>query len=56
METARKARGEYKAPACGAGPAAVADLGNFQQVILNQLPTDPNERIVYKCSAAKPAG
>jgi hypothetical protein len=34
----------------------VADLGNFQQVILNQLPADPNERIVYKCSAAKPAG
>jgi serine protease Do len=55
METARKARGEYKAPACGAGPAAVADLGNFQQVILNQLPTDPNERIVYKCSEAQPA-
>jgi hypothetical protein len=51
MEAARKARGEYKAPACGAGPAAVADLGNYQQAILNQLPTNPNERIVYKCSA-----
>lgn len=51
METARTARSEYKAPACGAGPAAVADLGNFQQVILNQLPVDPNERIIYKCSA-----
>lgn len=56
MEAARKARGEYKAPACGAGPAAVADLGNFQQVILNQLPTDPNERIVYKCSATRGSG
>lgn len=51
MEEARKARGEYKSPACGAGPAAVADLGNSQQVILNLLPADPNERIVYKCSA-----
>jgi hypothetical protein len=51
MDAARKARGEYKAPACGAGPAAVADLGNSQQVILGQLPSDPNERIIYKCSA-----
>ncbi len=53
MDAARKARGEYKAPACGAGPAAVADLGNSQRVILDQLPGDPNERIVYKCSEAK---
>ncbi|MFK4002699.1 serine protease [Qipengyuania sp. NPDC077563] len=48
MSEARKARGKYKAPSCGAERAA-STLGNLQGEVLGQLPRQPNERLVYQC-------
>lgn len=50
MVEARKARGAYSAPQCGEENAA-ATLGNSQRAVLALLPTQPNERLVYNCSA-----
>lgn len=50
MTRARAARGEFKAPECGAGEEAVREFGARQQTILSLLPEQPNERLVYKCS------
>jgi hypothetical protein len=50
MDRARKARGEFKAPACGADRQAALDLGAQQAAILSLLPERPNERLVYKCA------
>jgi hypothetical protein len=52
MATARTARGEYEAPSCGAGPDAARDFGAAQQAVISLLPPQPNERLVYRCSAA----
>ncbi len=49
MDRARKARGEFKAPACSADRQAALDLGARQAAILSLLPERPNERLVYKC-------
>ncbi|MBY6129210.1 serine protease [Qipengyuania aquimaris] len=48
MNEAREARGKYTAPVCGAEGAAV-QLGDLQGEVLGQLPTQPNERLVYRC-------
>ncbi|HYD25009.1 MAG TPA: serine protease, partial [Croceibacterium sp.] len=50
MARARTARGEYDAPACGAGDEAARELGARQAAILALLPERPNERLVYKCA------
>jgi hypothetical protein len=52
MARVRTARGEFQAPSCGAGDAAARNLGAQQQAVLSLLPAQPNERLVYKCSAA----
>jgi serine protease Do len=52
MATARTARAEYEAPACGAGEDAGQELGARQQAILSLLPAQPNERLVYRCTGA----
>ena len=48
LNEAREARGKYTAPVCGAEGAAV-QLGDLQGEVLGQLPTQPNERLVYRC-------
>ena len=53
MATARTARAEYDAPACGAGEDAGQELGARQQAILSLLPAQPNERLVYRCTGGK---
>ena len=55
MTLARSARGEYQAPACGAGEQAARELDMRQQDVLGLLPASPNERLVYDCTAS-PAG
>jgi hypothetical protein len=50
MASARKARGEFTAPACGASREAAAELGTKQASIVSLLPQRPNERLVYRCS------
>jgi hypothetical protein len=52
MTRARTARGEVKAPECGAGREAALALGAQQEAIVALLPERPNERLVYKCTAA----
>nr|WP_119084654.1 serine protease [Altererythrobacter sp. B11] len=51
MAAARQARGEFQAPACGAGAEAAQQLGAQQELVVSQLPDQPNERLVYKCAA-----
>ena len=53
MGAAREARGAYQAPACNAGNGAARDLGDRQADVLALLPERPNERLVYRCSAAR---
>lgn len=48
----RAARGDYQAPACGAGEAAVRELAARQDAIMSLLPERPNERLVYRCEQA----
>lgn len=52
MQQARQARGAYEAPQCG-GNAAAATLGEQQRAVLDALPPNPNERLVYSCDAQK---
>lgn len=52
METARKARSEYQAPACAADAGAAEEFGAQQASVLSLLPAQPNERLVYRCTAA----
>lgn len=51
MQRARQARGAYEAPKCGGNEAAAA-LGEQQRTVLDALPAQPNERLVYTCDAA----
>lgn len=50
MAQARDARGRIIPPACGADDAAVRKFGQEQDAIAALLPTEPNEKLVYKCS------
>lgn len=52
MEAVRKARGQYQAPACGAGAEAARQLGEDQEAIRALLPKAPNERLVFACDPA----
>ncbi|MGX7894852.1 S1C family serine protease [Tsuneonella sp. HG222] len=52
MDAARKARGAYQAPACGAGEDAIREFGGQQAAVLSLLPQRPNERLVYSCVEA----
>ena len=53
IESAREARGKYRASSCDAGESAAMQLGEAQQGVLSQLPDRPNERIVYACTEAE---
>ncbi|OYW46565.1 MAG: protease [Sphingomonadales bacterium 32-68-7] len=53
MTRLREARGEFQAPACGAGSEAAGELGDRQQAMLSLLPETPNERLVYRCGPAR---
>lgn len=53
MAAFRKARGEYQTPQCGAGDAAVRDLGTNQAAVSALLPAQPNERLIYDCSEGR---
>ena len=55
MAQAREARGKYQAPKCGVEGAA-SRLGELQAGVLGQLPQQPNERLVYECSARGSGG
>ena len=50
MEKARDARGKYTPPQCGVTDASNI-LGEQQGGVLNQLPSQPNERLVYECKS-----
>lgn len=52
MDAVRKARGEFQAPACGAGEDAARELGEEQEAIRALLPKLPNERLVFGCEPA----
>ncbi|RKF22047.1 serine protease [Altericroceibacterium spongiae] len=52
MDKARSARAEYKAPECGSDETAITDFGNQQNTVLSMLPSNPNERLVYTCTAS----
>lgn len=52
MTRVRTARGEFQAPACGAGPEAARELGAREAALRTLLPERPNERLVYTCSPA----
>ena len=54
MEAAREIRSQYTPPSCGVTEAA-RTLGEQQSAILSNLPSSPNERLVYNC-APRPAG
>ncbi|MCA1661351.1 MAG: serine protease [Novosphingobium sp.] len=51
MTAAREARGKLEAPSCGAGEPAAREFGAGLEAIKALLPTQPNERLVYKCQA-----
>lgn len=48
MQRLRNRRAEYDAPQCGAEDAA-AQLGYAQRAVINALPDQPNELLVYTC-------
>ena len=50
MNEARAARAKYEAPKCGDEGAATR-LGDLQGEVLGLLPRQPNERLVYECTA-----
>lgn len=49
MNAARSARAAVKAPACGVDEATARQFGNGLQTIKALLPSQPNERLAYKC-------
>ncbi len=53
MAKVRLARGKYKPPSCGGGEAEARRLGDAQAAVKALLPGQPNERLVYKCSATR---
>ena len=52
MEAARDARSAYTPPACGVLDSARI-LGEQQSAVIAQLPSRPNERLVYTCEAKR---
>jgi hypothetical protein len=48
MEAAREARQQYTPPSCGVTGAGEM-LGEQQAALVSQLPSQPNERLVYRC-------
>ena len=52
MNQAREARSKYSAPKCGVEGAAT-QLGDLQGEVLGQLPSQPNERLVYRCEESE---
>ena len=54
MTAARAARANYETPQCGAGEKSALDLGAAQSAVVASLPQRPNERLVYRCGAARP--
>ncbi|HSG33631.1 MAG TPA: serine protease [Sphingomonadaceae bacterium] len=53
MDALREARGQYRAPECGAGEGAARELGSNQAILAAMLPASPNERLVYDCAPAE---
>ncbi|MCP5385256.1 MAG: trypsin-like peptidase domain-containing protein [Novosphingobium sp.] len=51
MTKAREERARYDPPKCGGGEEAARKLGEAQGAVAALLPAQPNERLVYKCSA-----
>ena len=49
MNAARTARSGAKAPACGVDETSAREFGAGLQTIKALLPSQPNERLVYKC-------
>lgn len=56
MAKLREARGKFTPPSCGGGEAAARKLGDDQGALKALLPAQPNERLVYNCSADKGGG
>lgn len=52
MDALRDLRGGYTPPACGVTDAARV-LGDQQSALIASLPNRPNERLVYRCEAAR---
>lgn len=50
LAAAREARSAYKPPTCGVSDAA-RTLGEQQSALIAGLPEQPNERLVYNCTA-----
>ena len=53
MERARTLRGQVQQKACAADTGARAALATQQSAIRTSLPGQVNERLVYRCTAAK---
>ena len=53
MDRARTLRGQVQQKACAADTAARAALATQQSAIRTSLPQQVNERLVYRCTAAK---
>ncbi|GAA0281937.1 hypothetical protein GCM10009127_24090 [Alteraurantiacibacter aestuarii] len=51
MTSARTARAEFQAPACGVTRDVAVQFGSQQAAILSMLPQSPNERLVYSCES-----
>lgn len=55
MQSARKIRARYSNNACTTNADAMADLEDMQKALRQALPAQPNEILVYSCSAKAPA-
>ncbi len=53
MDSVRKIRAQVTVKACSPDEAGRANLATQQAAIRTALPPQPNERIVYRCTAAK---
>ncbi len=54
-ERARTARAAMTWSGCTSDPARLAELAKVQSDIQSSLPSQPNERLLYRCRAATPA-
>ncbi len=53
MTLVRQAKARHRPPLCGGGAASARALGESQAGIKALLPGQPNERLVYKCTAMR---
>lgn len=53
MEKARKIRGKYQYKGCSKDPEVIATLENMQGELQKLLPTNPNEKLVYRCTLTR---